>query len=140
MYRERGRAYRGKKIIGEVSGKRYQRTNIIAGYVNKRTIAECMYKVNTDTEFFNKWIEEFLIPELKPGQVIVMDNATFHKNKRTQELIERAGYRLIYLPPYSPDLNPIERFWSWLKRKIRSIMSNFTSLEEVLSYIAAKWN
>jgi transposase len=66
------------KVIEEVSSKKYQRTNIIAGYTNKKTIAECVYKNNTDTEF--------LVPELKPGQVVVMDNASFHKNKRTREL------------------------------------------------------
>jgi transposase len=64
-----------------------------------------------------------------------MDNASFHKNKRTKELIEQAGCKLIYLPPYSPDLNPIEKFWGWLKSQIRSIMSNFTSLDEVIECV-----
>jgi transposase len=112
MYREKERSLKGKKIIGEVSRKRFQRTNIITGYINKETIAECIYKNNTDTEFFNTLGEKFLVPELKPGQVVVMDNASFHKNKRTRELIDGVGCILIYLPPYSPDLNPIERFWS----------------------------
>jgi transposase len=135
MYREKGRAIKGKKVIGEVRGRRFQRTNIVAGYINRKTIAECIYKNNTDTEFFNIWVEEFLIPELRSGQVVVMDNASFHKNNKTRELIEGAGWMLIYLPPYSPDLNPIEKFWSWLKRKIRSIMSDFKSLDEVLNNV-----
>jgi transposase len=76
-----------------------------------------------------------LLPEVGPDKVIVMDNASFHKSKRTKELIEKAGCKLVYLPPYSPDLNPIERFWSWLKGKIRSIMKDFSSLDGVLEHI-----
>jgi len=79
------------------------------------------------------------LPEIGPGKVIVLDNASFHKNKRTKELIERAGCRLIYLPPYSPDLNPIEKFWSWLKRKIRSIMGDFNSQKEILNFALVKY-
>ena len=79
------------------------------------------------------------MPEIGPGKVIVLDNASFHKNKRTKELIERAGCRLIYLPPYSPDLNPIEKFWSWLKRKIRSIMGDFNSQKEILNFALVKY-
>ena len=59
-----------------------------------------------------------LVPELKAGQVVVMDNASFHKSPIIKELIENAGYRLVYLPPYYPDLNPIEKFWDNLKRLI----------------------
>jgi len=60
-----------------------------------------------------------LIKELHPGQVVVMDNASFHKSPKTRELIESVGCRLIFLPPYSPDLNPIEKFWGNMKRWIK---------------------
>jgi transposase len=69
-----------------------------------------------DTEFFNAWVEQFFGPTLIPGQVVVMDNASFHKHRRTTELVAAAGCSLLYLPPYSPDLNPIEKFWAHLKR------------------------
>jgi len=138
FYRERGRALRGKKIIGEISGRRYQRTSIIAGKCGKKIYAPFAHKNITNSEIFNMWLEKCLLPETGPGKTIVMDNATFHKNKRTKEIIEEARCKLIYLPPYSPDLNPIERFWSWLKRKIRSIVNNFTSLDSVLNSIFAE--
>lgn len=63
-----------------------------------------------------------MIKELTAGQVVVLDNATFHKSKKTKELIESVGCRVIFLLPYSPDLNPIEKFWAnmkkWIKQKI----------------------
>jgi transposase len=59
---------------------------------------------------FNSWVENFLIKEVVPGQFVVMDNAAFHKSIKTRELIESVGCKIIFLPPYSPDLNPIEKF------------------------------
>ena len=71
---------------------------------------------------YNNWVEQFLIKELIAGQVVILDNAVFHSSKRTKELIESVGCRVIFLPPYSPDLNPIEKFWAnmkrWIKQKI----------------------
>jgi transposase len=135
MYRERARAPKGKKVIGEVSGKRFQRTSIIAGKNGKKIYAPLTHKNTTNSEVFNTWLEKELLPQIGSGKVIVMDNASFHKSKRTKELIEQSDCKLIYLPPYSPDLNPIEQFWSWLKRTIRSVMHNFSSLEQVLNYV-----
>ena len=76
----------------------------------------------TDAKRFNGWIQECLLPELRPGQVVVMDNAPFHKSQKTKELIESAGCKLLYQPKYSPDLNPIENVWANLKRKYRKII------------------
>ncbi|MDR0679634.1 MAG: transposase, partial [Puniceicoccales bacterium] len=78
---------------------------------NVFTIAtECVYDYTTDGEVFNAWVKQSLVVALKPGQVILMDNGAFHKHPRTREAIEAAGCSLIYLLPYSPDLNPIEKF------------------------------
>lgn len=66
------------------------------------------YDGYTNSELFLTWVEHFLCKELKPNQVIIMDNASFHKSTRVKELIEKVGCKIIYLPPYSPDLNPIE--------------------------------
>ena len=83
-------------------------------------------------------MQEFLIPELKPDQTVIMDNAAFHKSLRTAELIESANCKLLYLPPYSPDFNPIEQKWGHVKnsvKKIRGKFENFTErLEKVLCY------
>ena len=78
------------------------------------------------------WVEKFLIQELKLGQVLVMDNASFHKSQKTRELIESVGCRIIFLPPYSPDLNPIEKFWANMKRWIKDKIAKIGQLENAL--------
>ncbi len=75
------------------------------------------YKGTCNGKLFEGWVEKFLLPQLKPGQTIIMDNATFHKSKRTKNLIESAGCHLLLLPPYSPDFNPINDFGPGLKGK-----------------------
>ncbi|MDR1890856.1 MAG: transposase [Puniceicoccales bacterium] len=64
------------------------------------------------------WLEKVLCQELRPGQVVIMDNTAFHKSPRIRETIENVSCQLLYLPPYSPDLNPIEHYWAWLKNKL----------------------
>ena len=71
-----------------------------------------VFNGSCNTQLFESWVEQFLIKELTPNQVVIMDNASFHKSQRTRELIESVGSKLIFLPPYSPDLNPIEKFWA----------------------------
>ena len=78
------------------------------------------------------WIKDFLFPDLKPGQTVILDNATFHKSEKTKQLIENDGCKVIFLPPYSPDLNPIETFWANLKRKIKSLITQFHTLQQVI--------
>lgn len=79
--------------------------------------------------------EKCLIPALKPEQVVIMDNATFHKGGRIQELIESYGCRILYLPPYSPDLNRIEKCWAWLKSRIRRRSHDCFSLRLVIKSV-----
>lgn len=69
-------------------------------------IAPYVFTGYTDSQRFNGWLEKYLLPELKEGQVVIMDNAAFHKSARTQELIESVGCSLLYQSAYSPDLNP----------------------------------
>ncbi len=93
------------------------------------------FEGNTDTGIFNQWIEEFLIPELKAGQTVIMDNATFHKSPRTAELVELSGCKLLYLPPYSPDFNPIEQKWGHVKNKVKKIRGKFKNFDECLERV-----
>jgi transposase len=74
---------------------------------------------STTREVFEAYIEQVLAPALRPGQVVVMDNLTAHKGERVRELVERRGCKLLYLPPYSPDLNPIEEAFSKVKGFLR---------------------
>ncbi|MDB6095812.1 MAG: hypothetical protein JWM09_90, partial [Francisellaceae bacterium] len=73
-----------------------------------------------------------LLPALSPGYILIMDNATFHKSESTKRLIEKAGCHQLFLPPYLPDLNPIEKFWANLKVKIRKLISKYSSLAEAI--------
>lgn len=74
---------------------------------------------STTREVFETYIERVLAPELRPGQIVVMDNLSAHKGSRTRQLIEHRGCELLYLPPYSPDLNPIEEAFSKVKEALR---------------------
>ena len=127
-----GYGRRGQKVYGEISGKRYSRESFIAGKNGKAIIAPMCFKGTCNTELFNGWIEQVLLPELKPGQIV--DNATFHKSSKSKELIESVGCKLLFLPPYSPDLNPIEKFWANLKTKIKSTITNFNNLNVAIDY------
>jgi transposase len=87
-----------------------------------------------NTKVFNQWLEHMLLPGLMTGSVIVLDNATFHKSKQTRQLVEQAGCQLLYLPPYSPDLNPIEKLWANLKRLWRKVGGSLEKLIKMSDY------
>lgn len=126
--KDRGWGKKGEILNGKKSGKYYERTNIIAGLVNNKSIAPLVFNGSCNTILFENWVEQFLIKELKPGQTVIMDNASFHKSAKTKELIESVGCKLIYLPPYSPDLNPIEKFWANMKRWIKQQVQLYSEL------------
>jgi transposase len=131
--KDRGWGKKGEKLIGKKSGKYYQRTNIVAGLVNNKSIAPMIFNGSCNTELFEAWVAQFLIKELVPGQFVVMDNASFHKSQKTKELIESVGCKVIFLPPYSPDLNPIEKFWANMKRWIKDKISGFSQLYKTIT-------
>ena len=80
-----------------------------------RLIAPCVLSGPINRIAFEAYVEQILVPELKPGAIVIMDNLSSHKSPRTRQLIEAAGARLLFLPPYSPDFNPIEMAFSKLK-------------------------
>ena len=129
-----GYGLRGQKVYGEVSGKKYARESIIAGKNGNKIIAPMCFYGTCNTAVFNTWIEQMLLPELKHGQVVVLDNASFHKSAKTKELIEQVGCKLLFLPPYSPDLNPIEKYWAHLKAKIKKIIHRFDKLSNAIDH------
>ena len=133
--KDRGWGTKGQKIAAKKSGKYYKRSNIIAGYVNKKIIAPLVFYRSCNTKMFESWVEQFLIKELKAGQYVVMDNAAFHRSQKTKELIESVGCKLVFLPPYSPDLNPIEKFWANMKRWIKNNIFHFDKLYDALVHL-----
>lgn len=135
MKKEDGWKARGQRLYDNKSGNRKnKRITVISAFSNqtKELIAPMYFEGNTNTKIFNQWIEEFLIPDLKPNQVVIMDNAAFHKSKKTIELIESARCKLLYLPPYSPDFNPIEQKWGHIKNIVKKIRGRFKDFNECL--------
>ena len=133
-YREYARSPIGSRVFGDISGNRVSRTTLIAGYVKGGFIAPFRFKGYTNTTVFNHWVKRCLIPDLKPGMTVIMDNAAFHKSKKTRELIEAAGCRLLFQPPYSPDLNKIEPMWANIKQRLKSYYDHSKNFYENLDY------
>ena len=121
--RQYGLAAIGKRVHDTRVGSIRKRTSLIAAWCNKYISAPMLFEGTCNTNVFNTWIEKFLCPELDKETVVIMDNATFHKSAETKTLIEDTGATLLFLPPYSPDLNPIEKVFGTLKR-IRSESPN----------------
>lgn len=117
----RGWSEIGKKIFVEALGFRSKRLTLISGYNygEKKLIAPIEYEGYTNRKVFEYWVENCLCKELRPEHIVIMDNASFHKSTKIRELIEQIGCTLIYIPAYSPDLNPIEHVWANLKKLIR---------------------
>ena len=123
---------KGERFHVLKSGRREGRVNIIAALCDQNLIAPFNVEGACNRTVFETWLETCLVPTLEPGQVVVMDYATFHKGGRIQELIQNAGCELLYLPPYSPDLNLIEKCWSWLKSRIRKKLGQFDCLRDAI--------
>lgn len=117
--RTHGRAPRGQRVYGKRSGNRRPRTSLIGALVKGKLTAPMLFNGTTNTALFNQWLKEQLLPVIGNGMTIIMDNAIFHKSQETRELIKQAGCSLLFLPPYSPELNPIEQTWANIKRQRR---------------------
>lgn len=105
---------------------------MIAALCNQNLMATNTLEGACNRIVFETWLETCLLPTLEAGQVVVMDNATFHKGGRIQQLIQSAGCHLLYLPPDSPDLNKIEKCWSWLKSRIHHKLVEFDCLRDAI--------
>jgi transposase len=129
--REYARAPRGELIEDVKRGTKFERTNIIGARCMKKHIAVKCYRHTTDAEFFEKWFEECLIKETPKGYTIIMDNATFHRKTQLRKTA-RGKVRLLFLPPYSPDYNPIEKSWANMKRYLRDNLQYFQSVDDAI--------
>lgn len=117
VHRTHGWALRGKRVNGSIPGKRYKRTNLIMAQRNKEWLAPMLFENSCTAILVNTWIEEMLLPELTNPSVIVMDNARFHNKETINRLLEAHGHKLLPLPSYSPDFNPIEQSFAILKKR-----------------------
>jgi len=133
LYRAFAYSPRGQKVVAKISGKKFKRTNIVAGSCQGHWVAPMEYSGTTDSVLFEFWFEHCLLKEIMRGSVIILDNATFHKKSVLPDLAKSHHCEVLFLPPYSPDLNPIENKWAWLKKRLRKILPDFDSFEHALA-------
>jgi transposase len=119
MARKYGRGPRGQRVVGAVPHGHWKTTTFVAALGADGMTAPMVIDGAMTGDLFVAYIEQILAPTLRPGDVVVMDNLTSHKRARVREAIEGAGCTLMYLPPYSPDLNPIELAFAKLKSLLR---------------------
>lgn len=128
MPRTHGYAAKGSRCFGTHDWGAKGRTNAIGALLFGGLLTISLFQENVNTAIFDTWVIQDLIPKLPLNSVVIMDNASFHKGFAMQKAIDDAGHTLLYLPPYSPDLNPIEKKWAQAK----SIRRKFAcSIEEL---------
>lgn len=131
-----GYSPKGERLYAMKSGRREGRVNMIAALCNHQLLAPFTITGACNRQVFEIWLGTCLIPELKPGQILVIDNATFHKGGQIDRLLAANRFeKPVNLPPYSPDLNKIEQSWSWLKSRIRKQLDQFPTLREAMEHL-----
>lgn len=134
MTRLYGRAKNGARAVDATPGGHWNTTTMISSIRLDGSTAPMVVNGATNKDVFKVYVENFLLPTLQDGDVVIMDNLSAHKNKEICELIESVGAQLWYLPPYSPDLNPIEKMWSKVKSILRKLKARTES--ELIKAIA----
>ena len=119
MTRRYGRALRSQRCVGAVPHGHWKSTTFIAGLRHDGVIAPLVIDGPMDGQMFLAWVREFLCPSLRPGDIVIADNLSSHKVAGVREAIESVGATICYLPPYSPDLNPIEKLFAKFKALLR---------------------
>ena len=119
MARRYGRCARGERMVSAVPHGHRKSTTFVGGLRHDRIVAPCVIDGAMTGELFVAWIEQFLAPTLTPDDIVIMDNLPAHKVGGVAQAIEATGATLRYLPPYSPDLNPIEQMFAKLKALLR---------------------
>lgn len=120
MTRTRGRSYIGTRLVEHVPHGHWTTTTFLAGIRSSGWVSPLVVDGAINGQLFLRWVEQHLVESLKPNDVVIMDNLSSHKVKGVTQAIESAGAKVLYLPPYSPDFNPIELAFSKLKQLIRS--------------------
>lgn len=135
IHRHYARSAIGQKVVEDIPGKRTARTSIIAGLNQHNALAPWHFQGYCNTDVILTWVKNEFLQTLRAGMTVIWDNATFHKSAQIKALIESVGCKLIFLPPYSPDLNPIEQYWAALKARIRRLRKNGMTIPEALAQL-----
>jgi len=133
--KSRGWAKKGKRLHAIKKSQRAIRISVIGSLNLKKLIAPFLFEGYCTRDVFEVYLKKTLIPQLRAGQVLIIDNAAFHKGGKIKQLIESVGCRLLYLPTYSPDLNPIEKYWFVIKNKIRKLLENSNIYDAAISVL-----
>jgi len=128
MPRTHGYALKGQRCYGSHDWGAKGRTNVIGALLGGTLLTASLFHTTVNTDVFNAWVTQDLLPQLPSNSVVVMDNATFHKGKEMITALDKAGHTLLYLPPYSPDLNPIEHKWAQAKAIKRKLNCDLNTL------------
>ena len=134
MTRVRGWFARGKALLAKVPHGHWTTMTFIGALRQGENVAPCVFDGAINAARFTAWVEQSLVPTLKPGDVVVLDNLSSHKDPRARRAIRAAGAHLLFLPPYSPDLNPIEMVFAKLKTLFRK--ADARAVEEAWRKIA----
>lgn len=142
MTRLYARSLGGKRIHESTPGGHWKIMTILGAMSLRGMVATMTIEEATDADIFLAYVEHVLYPALRPGDVVVMDNLSSHRVDGVRQWIEKAGAQVLYLPPYSPDLNPIEKAWSKIKQLLRSAKARTKealdqAIEEALKLISA---
>jgi len=133
MTRTRARGPRGTRVVCKTPHGHWKVLSTVAAMTTSGVLTACTFDDAVDTEMFVAFVEHFLAPKLSAGQVVVLDNLSAHKSPRVRRLVEARGARVLPLPPYSPDLNPIEMAISKVKSLLRKLAGR--SVEELMEAI-----
>jgi hypothetical protein len=128
MPRTHGYSRKGQRCYGTHDWGAKGRTNAIGALIGATLLTVSLFESTINSEVFTAWVQQDLIPKLPQRSVVVMDNATFHKQSGMQQALGAAGHTLLYLPPYSPDLNPIEKKWAQVKSLRRKVGGSIDAL------------
>jgi transposase len=129
----RGWGPKGARVIGKAPFGRWKTMTFIAALRQDGLAAPCLFDGPINGEVFLAWVRQILVPSLKPGQIVIMDNLGSHRGQAVRRAIRKAGAKLLFLPKYSPDLNPIEQVFSKLKHLLRKAQAR--SYDAILAAI-----
>ena len=141
IYNQYGYGEKGKRVLGIRTSKKSKRINLISAIRNNELFATMIFEGNNDQHLFIEWIKKILSPVFPKNAILILDNARYHKTKDVLKTFKDENIDVLFLPPYSPVLNPIEKYWANMKRWIRNKLKNIGDpMLAINEYFSSKMN